>query len=302
MIIQRLMIPELTPHHVRIEVQSGCDIAPRRTRMNQLHAIAILLISSIAGEGAFQDSESAARLTCADTSRRWSSGHSKRVCEIRTSIVAAAPGLRVQTANGGISVRGWARNSTLVHAKVDAWARSEQQARALANRIEIVNDDGSVTARAPRMRRGEGYAVTYEVFVPSTSNLSARSENGGISISNVRGDIDFDARNGSVLLDRVGGRVRGSAGKGGLTIQLAGSGWEGAGANVIVSEGVLLELPAGYSARLELESGAGRIVSDFPDTGQTKQNRAVALDLGAGGAVIRAVSEKGPVVVRQTSR
>ena len=64
--------------------------------------------------------------------------------------------------------------------------------------------------------------------------------NGGISIADVSGRIDFSALNGGVVLKRVGGAVRGSTTNGGLVIELTGDRWDGDSLDVSTTNGGII--------------------------------------------------------------
>src|SRR5207253_1427731 len=132
------------------------------------------------------------------------------------------------------------------------------------------------------------------------SNLSLKSHNGGISISEVNGRIDFDALNGGVTLNRLGGNVRGNTTNGGLSITLDGDRWEGEGLDVRATNGgITMIVPENYSAHLETGTTNGGLNFGFPITIQGKLNRDISIDLGSGGPTIRAITTNGGVNVKR---
>ncbi|MEI9973912.1 MAG: hypothetical protein WDO73_18790 [Ignavibacteriota bacterium] len=52
--------------------------------------------------------------------------------------------------------------------------------------------------------------MSYEIFVPQNSDLNLKGNNGGMTVSDVRGQIHFDVNNGGVHLKRVAGDVTGA--------------------------------------------------------------------------------------------
>jgi DUF4097 and DUF4098 domain-containing protein YvlB len=190
----------------------------------------------------------------------------------------------------------------LVRAKVESWAPSEQEARSLSRQITLQTAGGTVRADAPDFGSERGWAVSYEIFVPHTTDLSLKAHNGGISIADVRGTAEFDAVNGGVSLKRLAGTVHGRTRNGGLSIELAGSTWEGRELDVSTTNGgVSLRLPGNYSARLETRTVNGGVSIDLPVTAQSRNNRELSVTLGAGGPLIRAVTTNGGISVRRTS-
>jgi hypothetical protein len=199
--------------------------------------------------------------------------------------------------NGGISVEGWERNEILVRAKVHAQAESESDAREIAREIEI--DLGrTLRSNGPRTGRDEGWSVSFEVFVPRSSNLELESKNGGISVEQVSGAIDFRTTNGGVNLAALGGEVSGSTTNGGLSIELVGDAWNGKGMDVRTTNGGLrIKIPDDYNAEIEAGTVNGGFRIDFPITVQGRIDRKIEATLGDGGQRIRAYTTNGGVVI-----
>ena len=84
-------------------------------------------------------------------------------CEVREYTVPAA-GAMVSvdaTPNGGIQVEGSARQDIVVRARVTATARTEDEARALASRVQVIATADHVSiASAGRPGPGSGIAAT----------------------------------------------------------------------------------------------------------------------------------------------
>jgi hypothetical protein len=203
--------------------------------------------------------------------------------------------------NGGISVDGGARGDILVRAKVVASAETEEEARAIASRVQVVATADRVSADGPdRLGRREGWSVSYRLSVPVRTPLALSSTNGGISIDNVRSRVDFKTVNGGVTLSRMGGEVEGRTSNGGVTVTLEGSTWDGQGLNVETSNGgITLAIPASYSARLETRTNNGSTTSDLPITVQGQIGRSISTDLGSGGPSIKLRTGNGGIRIRK---
>ena len=114
------------------------------------------------------------------------------------------------------------------------------------------------------------------------------------------GRIEFSALNGGVNLSRVGGDVRGATTNGGLNVELSGARWEGEALDVSTTNGgVSMSIPENYSAHLETGTVNGRLNVDFPVTVQGEITRELAVNLGSGGATIRAMTTNGGVSIRR---
>ncbi|MBG8555972.1 DUF4097 family beta strand repeat-containing protein [Hymenobacter guriensis] len=235
-------------------------------------------------------------LTCKDGDGRSSQ---KQFCETR-DLTLASPGTATLLidgrANGGITVHGYDGTEVKVRAKVSAWARSAEAAQKTAQGISISTKGNKLRAEGSE----NGWAVSYEVFVPRHTALNLKTINGGIHVDHVSADIAFDATNGGISLEEVGGNVKGNTTNGGLSIKLAGEKWTGAGLDVSTTNGgITWQLPKSYSARFYTSTNMGGINSDLPVTKTGMMSKEVATTLGSGGAPIRAVTTNGGITVRQ---
>jgi hypothetical protein len=237
-------------------------------------------------------------MTCNDGRR---SGDRASHCEIKEFPVEATGRLSVNGGtNGGATIKGWGRGNVLVRAKIQTQAQTDAEARALAGQIRILTAGSEVRAEGPETGRNSNWGVSYEIFVPQQTDLSAKTHNGGIRISDVRGRIEFEALNGGISLARLAGSVHGRTTNGGVHIDLAGNHWDGEGLEAASTNGgVTMNVPANYSARLEAATTNGGLHVDFPVKVQGEVGRHLSLTLGAGGALVRATTTNGGVTIRR---
>ncbi len=225
----------------------------------------------------------------------------ERYCEVREITLSASRDLITVDGrqNGGIKVEGWNRKEILVRAKVTTHARTEAAAERLAEDVEI-HTDRTIYADVPETQRKEWASVSYRLMVPRRSNLSLETYNGGISIENVEGEMDFEALNGGLNLIDLAGDVHGGTTNGGVTVELTGSAWKGDGLNVETTNGgVKIYVPDDYSADLETRTVNGRVDVDFPVMVQGRIDRRISTKLGKGGKMIRVITTNGGVKVRR---
>jgi hypothetical protein len=223
-------------------------------------------------------------------------------CEIREQTLAPSGGaISIDgRQNGGISVKGWDQGQILVRARVQAGAPTAAEADALGKQVRIETSGAKIHATGPETKRDYNWDVSYEVFVPRRADLSLETHNGGIAIADVNGKIDFTALNGGVVLKRVGGAVRGSTTNGGLVIELAGDRWDGETMDVSTTNGgVIMSVPENYSAHVETGTVNGSVNTEFPVTVQGRITRQLALNLGSGGATVRAMTTNGGVHLKK---
>lgn len=245
----------------------------------------------------FADQDKAS-MACRDD---WHSDRLSTHCEIKEQTLPAAGAVSVDgRQNGGMSVKGWDRNDVLVRARIQTAAPSQAEADELARQITIETAGAKIFASGPETRRDFSWSVSYEIFVPRRSDLSLVSHNGGISIVDVQGRLDFTAVNGGVSLKHVGGAVHGGTTNGGLSIELTGDRWDGEELDVKTTNGgISMSLPENYSAHLETGTVNGHLSIDFPVTVQGRISREIAVNLGGGGPTIRAMTTNGGVRVKR---
>jgi DUF4097 and DUF4098 domain-containing protein YvlB len=172
----------------------------------------------------------------------------------------------------------------------------------MATQIRVESGGQRIYATGPETASGRNWSVSYEVFVPRQSDLSLTAYNGGISVSDVRGQINFTTLNGGVSLARLAGSVHGQTTNGGISIDLEGGTWDGDTLDVRTTNGgVNLRLPENYSAHLETGTTNGGMNIAFPITVQGKITKQLSLDLGSGGPVLRVMTVNGGVSIGRKS-
>jgi len=222
-------------------------------------------------------------------------------CEVRELTLPTSGSLTVDASpNGGIKVEGAPRYDVHLRARVVATAGTEERARQIAGLVRVQSSGDRVSAEGPSqpdgLQRRESWSVSYELAVPMQMSLALKSTNGGVSIRDVEGRIEFTTTNGGVRLANVGGDVQGRTTNGGVDIELDGATWRGEGLNVQTTNGgVRLSIPENYSARLEAGTTNGGVNSDFPVMSQGRRTRDIDATLGAGGAPIRVRTSNGGV-------
>ena len=259
---------------------------------------AALSLMSVTAFG--QKDKSQRSLECRDN---WHSDTLLGHCEMREQTLPAGGTLSIDASkNGGVSIKGWDRAEVLVRARVQGAATTQSEAMDLVKQVRIETAGGKIYATGPSNRENYHWSVSYEIFTPRRSDLSVETYNGGISISDVSGRIDFKGLNGGVVLRRVGGTVRGGTTNGGLVVELDGANWEGETLDVRTTNGgIVMSVPENYSAHLETGTVNGHLSIDFPVTVQGRISRELAVNLGSGGATVRAMTTNGGVKIKRIS-
>jgi DUF4097 and DUF4098 domain-containing protein YvlB len=239
-------------------------------------------------------------MECRDS---WGNDRLQNHCEIREQAVPMGGTIDVDAGrNGGVSVKGWDKSEILVRAQIRTAALTLGEAEELAKQVVIQTSGLKIRAEGPSERRDFNWWVSYEVWVPRHSDLSLQAHNGGIGISDVSGKIEFTALNGGVSLRRVGGNVHGSTTNGGLSVELSGDRWDGEELDVSTTNGgVSMSVPENYSAHLETGTVNGNVSVDFPVTVQGRITKELSLNLGSGGATVRAMTTNGGIRLKRAT-
>lgn len=256
-----------------------------------------LLLITAAAVSAFAQTKT---LACDQATR-----HNERqvnVCEMREQTVAYGGRLTVDGGtNGGVSVKGWDGAGVLVRSRIDAWGPDEGSARSVASQVHVDFSAGQLKASGPESANNQSFSVSYEVFVPRSADLVLKTHNGGISIADVRGNIQFEATNGGVSLKNLAGDVEGQTKNGGLNITLAGSRWDGTKLNARTTNGgINISMPVAYSAHFETATVNGHLNTDFPMTVHGNiTGKRLATDIGGGGPTIHVETTNGGVNLKK---
>lgn len=256
-------------------------------------ALAGLAVPAFSARKDNQEKTLACRDENSDDSRR-------QFCEMKEQTMAATGRLQIDSRpNGGITVKGWSRNEVLVRSQVRAWAESDSDARSLASQVQVIANAGVVRADGPKHERRRNWSVTYEVFTPFKTSVTASTTNGGVKLSDLEGELEADTTNGGMSLVRLAGNVRASTTNGGVKIELDGNSWSGQGLDVSTTNGgVKVDMPANYSAMVDAATTNGSVNVDFPVTVSGRINqRQMRFSLGSGGAPMRLRTTNGGVKI-----
>jgi hypothetical protein len=261
-----------------------------------------LFLAVVAFASAQQMDNQERKLNCSDAHNSRNDERASH-CEMKEFTIPGTRAIVVDGGrNGGVQVKGWNRSEVLVRAQVQTWAPLGGDPRAMVSQIQIQTAGGNISANAPDFGQKHGWGISYEVFVPQRTDLSLKANNGGISIHDVTGEIQFDTTNGGVKLERLAGNVRGKTRNGGLSVDLSGDRWQGQEFRAETTNGgVNISLPREYSAQLETGTVNGKLSLDVPLPNGLDSTREVSVRVGAGGPVVRATTVNGGVVVKRKS-
>lgn len=228
----------------------------------------------------------------------------EQFCEVRyTGFRPSGSSLTVDPdQNGGVEVIGWDRDSVAVTLRIQATARSVEDAQALARKVEVDAGGSSVRVDGPSSGRRQRWSASLIVWVPRKTSLTASTTNGPLSARQLTGSIDLRSTNGPLELEDLAGDVRARVENGPLTVSLSGHEWAGKGLDAESVNGpVDLRIPDNYNADLETGTVNGPMDTSVPltVTVQGRMRDRIHAKLGKGGAPIRVVTTNGPLSIRR---
>ncbi len=264
-----------------------------------MKTLVIVLMVPIALSGQMRDNRDK-ELTC----QQWGSGDWRQVhrCDVREQTFPASGHIQADPGrNGGVTVKGWLRNDVLVRSRVDVWADSDNEANSLMSQIRVDSTSGVISATGPADAGHRGWSVSYEIFIPRVSAATLTAHNGGISVSDIDGEITVKTDNGGINLARVAGDVSGLTKNGGLHVELAGNTWQGRQLELSTKNGgVAVSIPGGYSAHLEAETVHGAVRSDIPMTVTGRIGHSIDGNVGSGGPLIHVSTVNGGITLKRS--
>ncbi len=119
--------------------------------------------------------------------------------------------LDVATRCGSVTVTGTDAADCSLEATIVAHAPTEEEAQALAEQVEIVDQISGSTAtirsREPDLENNRSISVSYTIAVPRRTNIRCDSKYGSLDISNVEGRVVGTSNNGSIKIQNIQGRT-----------------------------------------------------------------------------------------------
>ncbi len=234
----------------------------------------------------------------------YNSDSREQFCEVRhTGFKPSGNSLTLDPdINGGAEIIGWDKDSVSVTTRVQAGARTLDDAQAMAKEVKTEISGSTIRVTGPSSGRKQNWGAQLVVWVPKKTNLTAETVNGPLSVDGVTGTINLRAQNGPVSLSDVGGDVVARVQNGPLSVQLSGTKWDGKGLDAESVNGpVDLAVPENYNAELETGTvnGPYDVAMPLTVTLQGSMRDRIHSTLGKGGAPVRVVTTNGPLTIRR---
>jgi RNA polymerase sigma factor (sigma-70 family) len=236
---------------------------------------------------------------------------------------AAAPHVIVDMFNGAIDVTTWNRNAVDIKVTKQARGKTEAEARARLNNIEIAMTTSGetihATAKRPEEPHGAGSGANALLHVPPGAILELHTNDGAVSIIGGAGAVNLSTTNGAVLIKEHSGSLNLRTSNGAVDIRADRAAVTATTSNSIItfagtlttgdhtfttSNGnITLSLPKGESFRIDASTKIGRVSSTFPAKGVERDQTRHRLWGQVGnrpGFSLKLLTDRGSIQIRES--
>jgi hypothetical protein len=224
------------------------------------------------------------------------------------------PGGKLQIATsipGNVKIIGWERSSVLLDVEKIIYYVPEEQAKLISSQYPLHLTWTQTTAVVRTSGPPESAAkmeVNLTIYVPKAkTDVDLKILQGDFAIGGINGWIEATLKEGSVEAVSMSGYFSAVTQLGDLSVEMTGNRWLGHDFSAITQNGsVRLQLPLNYSSSLSLETRAGEITVDYPNTvveGQSiplqvvskKSAKSLTAPIGQGGAPLKLLTLSGNI-------
>ncbi len=206
---------------------------------------------------------------------RWADSQYARGEFARTLHVNGSVNLQVETGSGSIDVRTGSSSEVRVvgHIWASEWfsGNAEERVKRLENNPPIQQSGNDIRIGHiddPELKRN--ISVSYELVVPSNTQLRASSGSGSVTIAGISGTLEAGTGSGNLKLSNIGSGVRAHTGSGGIEI-------DGAKGNVYARTGSGSIHATNVAGGFDGETGSGHLTLEQTSPG------SVRAETGSGG-------------------
>jgi hypothetical protein len=187
---------------------------------------------------------------------------------VRTYSVSPGGHVEIVNDNGEIGARVADGTMLEVHAAREVRAESDEAARALMQKLQMVEEVGPDHVRIQSRgladdggfgRRSQA-SVKYDLRIPRGMGIALQTQNGGIVLENLEGQITATTTNGGITGRGLSGSLRVATVNGGVQAEMVTV--TGEVSMTSVNGGVRLALPPGVKAQLEATAVNGGVTVD----------------------------------------
>jgi len=127
----------------------------------------------------------------------------------RQAPLAAGSTLVAETSLGSVTITGAETAECSVIANITGRAPTEEEARELAEQVEIkletVGNTLTVRADKPANKNRRSISISYDIIVPKQTNIECASSYGAIKLTNISGNTNGKTSSGSITAENIEG-------------------------------------------------------------------------------------------------
>ncbi|HCO93655.1 MAG TPA: hypothetical protein DIU00_06855 [Phycisphaerales bacterium] len=127
----------------------------------------------------------------------------------RQAPLAARSTLVAETSLGSITITGAETTDCSVIANICGRALTEEEARELAEKVEIkletTGNTLTIRAEKPPNKNRRSVSISYDIVVPKQTNIECASSYGAIKLTNINGNTNGKTSSGSITAENIEG-------------------------------------------------------------------------------------------------
>ena len=211
--------------------------------------------------------------------------------------------LYVETNVGSITITGADVSDCDVTAEITVKARTEDQARELAEQVKIEVEPSagklSIKAERPDALKKRSLTVNFKVTAPKRLNLSCNSQVGTIKVSDIKGQITASTNVGSVICRQVVADVDLTSNVGSVEVGYSDDAPAACNADIATNVGSIeFAGPAHISAQLSASTNVGSIRTAKPITVVGKLSKSIRGTIGSGDGQVTLKTNVGSIEIK----
>jgi DUF4097 and DUF4098 domain-containing protein YvlB len=212
---------------------------------------------------------------------------------------------------GSIKILGWEKATVRIEVEKIVYYLGPDQAKTLIaqNPMRVRHNQTSVSVRtAATPTHGATAEFNLTIYVPKDrTDISVKKSHGDFAVTSVNGWIEATVEEGSLEAESLSGYFSARTLRGDIRVKMSDNRWRGLEFAAVTQLGsVDLQLPAAYSAALQLETRDGKVTVDYPPRmvdGEPeppeivirKNSQSLKASVGDGGSPIKLVTHSGDV-------
>lgn len=239
-----------------------------------------------------------------------------------SSPLSPGSSFEANTHNGSIEIAGADITDCNLTATITARAKTEEDAKKLAERtkvkLESFGDRLIAKIDRPTALRNQSVSVSLDVQVPNESDLELTTHNGSLEITNITGRLNCSTHNGKITTEQVSGitelhthngsvtcrdisgDTRLKSHKGSIRVYYSKAAPSVCDISLITSNGgIEIATPSNFSGEIDISTHNGSIRTDLPITivGKVTKNR-LSGKIGTGQGKLHLETHNGSIRVQ----